>query len=275
MSGLSDLYQEILLEHNSKPRNFKALKDANQTSEGYNPLCGDQITLSLKVVDGVIDDVGFQGSGCAISRASASMMTQRIKGQSVEQAGHIFDAFHQMITEPEGEIDLDTLAVVRKADYRERRLQPLSVVRPRIVQELRGQRAFAALELEGASFVDQLQKGSILWSQELIDRGWQDQPLPLSEAEVDDPQMGVRSLIYAAPPPGQSGPVYGSGWIDDGKFIVYQLSAVIDGDPSAASVDARAQVQALIMRRDGEGLLASFQKGLRAAADVMIYPDQL
>ena len=100
------------------------------------------------------------------------------------------------------EVDLDTLAVVRKADYRERRLQPLSVVRPRIVEELRGQRAFDALELEGASFVDQLQKGSTWWSQELIDRGWQDQPLPLSEAEVDDPQVGsVRSLIYAAPPP--------------------------------------------------------------------------
>ncbi len=109
MSGLNDLYQEILLEHNSKPRNFKALEGANQTSEGYNPLCGDQITLALKVVDGVIDDVGFQGSGCAISRASASMMTQSIKGQSVEQAEHIFDAFHHMITEPEGEIDLETL----------------------------------------------------------------------------------------------------------------------------------------------------------------------
>ena len=109
MSGLNDLYQEILLEHNSKPRNFKTLEDANQTSEGYNPLCGDQITLSLKVVDGVIDDVGFQGSGCAISRASASMMTQSIKGQSLEQAEHIFDAFHHMITEPEGKFDLDLL----------------------------------------------------------------------------------------------------------------------------------------------------------------------
>jgi len=109
MSGLSDLYQEILLEHNSKPHNFKAVEDASQTSEGFNPLCGDQITLFLKVVDGVIDDVGFQGTGCAISRASASMMTQSIKGQSVEQAEHIFDAFHYMITEPEGEIDLDTL----------------------------------------------------------------------------------------------------------------------------------------------------------------------
>ena len=72
-------------------------------------MCGDQITLALKVVDGVIDDVGFQGSGCAISRASASMMTQSIKGQSVEHAEHIFDAFHNMIIEPEGEIDLDLL----------------------------------------------------------------------------------------------------------------------------------------------------------------------
>ena len=109
MSGLSDLYQEILLEHNSKPRNFRKVDEANQTSEGYNPLCGDQITLYLKVVDGVIDDVGFQGSGCAISRASASMMTQSIKGQSVERAQGIFDAFHHMITEPGSELDYDTL----------------------------------------------------------------------------------------------------------------------------------------------------------------------
>jgi nitrogen fixation NifU-like protein len=109
MSGLSDLYQEILLEHNSKPRNFRKVDEANQTSEGYNPLCGDQITLYLKVVNGVIDDVGFQGSGCAISRASASMMTQSIKGQSVERAQEIFDAFHHMITEPGCELDYDTL----------------------------------------------------------------------------------------------------------------------------------------------------------------------
>ena len=109
MSGLSDLYQEILLEHNSKPRNFKAVEDANRTSEGYNPLCGDQITLSIKIVEGVIDDVGFQGTGCAISRASASMMTQSIKGQSVEKAQEIFGAFHHMITEPGAELELDTL----------------------------------------------------------------------------------------------------------------------------------------------------------------------
>jgi len=109
MAGLSDLYQEILLEHNSKPRNFKKVVDASQTADGYSPLCGDQITLYLKVVDGVMDDVGFQGSGCAISRASASMMTQSINGQSLEKVQEIFEAFHYMITEPGGEIDLDTL----------------------------------------------------------------------------------------------------------------------------------------------------------------------
>ena len=109
MAGLSDLYQEILLEHNSKPRNFKKVEDANQTADGYNPLCGDQITLYLKVVDGVINDVGFQGTGCAISRASASMMTQSIKGQSLERAQEIFDAFHHMITEPGADLDYDTL----------------------------------------------------------------------------------------------------------------------------------------------------------------------
>ena len=109
MSGLSDLYQEILLEHNSKPRNFRKVEEANQSADGYNPLCGDQITLYLKVVDGVIDDVGFQGTGCAISRASASMMTQSIKGQSVERAKEIFDAFHYMVTQPGGALYSDTL----------------------------------------------------------------------------------------------------------------------------------------------------------------------
>ena len=109
MAGLSDLYQEILLEHNSKPHNFRKVEEANQIADGYNPLCGDQITLYLKVVNGLIDDVGFQGVGCAISRASASMMTQSIKGQSVEKAQEIFGAFHHMITEPGAELDLDTL----------------------------------------------------------------------------------------------------------------------------------------------------------------------
>ena len=109
MSGLSDLYQEILLEHNSKPRNFRKVEDASSTADGYNPLCGDQITLYLKVVDDTVEDVGFQGVGCAISRASASMMTQSIKGRSLDEAQGIFDAFHSMITHPGEEPDYDTL----------------------------------------------------------------------------------------------------------------------------------------------------------------------
>lgn len=109
MPGLNDLYQEILLDHNSKPRNFRKLEEANRSADGYNPLCGDQIQLYLKVEDDKIIDVAFQGTGCAISRASASMLTQSVKGQSVERAQEIFDAFHAMLTEPDAELDYDTL----------------------------------------------------------------------------------------------------------------------------------------------------------------------
>jgi nitrogen fixation NifU-like protein len=109
MSDLSDLYQVILLEHNSKPRNYRKVADANRTAEGYNPLCGDQITLYLKVEDGIITDVGFQGVGCAISRASASMMTQSVKGQTLAKATQVFDEFRRMLTEPGAELDYDEL----------------------------------------------------------------------------------------------------------------------------------------------------------------------
>lgn len=110
MSELNELYQEILLEHNSKPRNFKKLEDATQSAEGFNPLCGDQISLDLQIADDdTIADVGFQGVGCAISRASASMMTQIIKGKRKEEAQKIFDAFHQMMTDPDTDLDLETL----------------------------------------------------------------------------------------------------------------------------------------------------------------------
>ncbi|PKB80660.1 MAG: SUF system NifU family Fe-S cluster assembly protein [SAR202 cluster bacterium Io17-Chloro-G9] len=109
MSDLSELYQEILLEHNSKPRNFRKLEEATQSAEGYNPLCGDRITLYLSLEDGMIADVAFQGTGCAISRASASMLTQSIKGQSVTKAREIFQAFHQMLTEPDEALDYEVL----------------------------------------------------------------------------------------------------------------------------------------------------------------------
>ncbi len=109
MPGLSELYQEILLEHNSKPRNFRQLDQATQSAQGYNPLCGDDITVFLKVADGVISDVAFRGTGCAISRASASMMTESVRGQSVARAAEVFDAFHLMMTDPDAELDYDTL----------------------------------------------------------------------------------------------------------------------------------------------------------------------
>ena len=109
MSSLGDLYQEILLEHNNRPRNFRKLEDADRSADGYNPLCGDKVELFLKLDDEVISDVAFQGSGCAISRASASMLTQSIKGQSVEKAHEIFEAFHNMLTDPSAEVDYDLL----------------------------------------------------------------------------------------------------------------------------------------------------------------------
>ena len=82
MSDLSELYQEVILDHNKSPRNFRVLKDANRSAEGYNPLCGDQFTVYLKLEDGVIKEISFQGAGCAISKASASMMTASLKGEN-------------------------------------------------------------------------------------------------------------------------------------------------------------------------------------------------
>ena len=109
MSELEELYQEIIMEHNRKPRNFRALEDA-QSADGFNPFCGDQITLYLKIDDDVVTDVGFQGSGCAISRASASMMTESIKGKSQTDIRAIFDDFHHMITgDSDTELDSELL----------------------------------------------------------------------------------------------------------------------------------------------------------------------
>jgi nitrogen fixation protein NifU and related proteins len=102
MSELSDLYQEVILDHNRKPRNFRVIEPATASQEGYNPLCGDRLKLYLTVEDGTITDVAFQGSGCAISKASASLMTEAIKGKTVDQARALFDQFHHMITSPPG-----------------------------------------------------------------------------------------------------------------------------------------------------------------------------
>ena len=94
---LQDLYQEVILDHNRRPRNFRALQ-AGQKAEGFNPLCGDRITVYLNVDNGVIKEVAFQGSGCAISKASASLMTESVKGKTVAEAQSLFERFQQMIT---------------------------------------------------------------------------------------------------------------------------------------------------------------------------------
>jgi nitrogen fixation NifU-like protein len=102
MSELSDLYQEVILEHNKNPRNFREIENADKTAEGHNPLCGDQLKLYLAMENDTVKDVAFKGSGCAISKASASMMTQVVKGKTREEAEIIFDEFHRMVL---GEMD--------------------------------------------------------------------------------------------------------------------------------------------------------------------------
>lgn len=98
MSELDELYQEVILDHNKSPRNFRAMADANRKAEGYNPLCGDQVTVYVKYEDGIIKDISFQGSGCAISKASASMMTSALKGKTEAQAHELFESVHGMLT---------------------------------------------------------------------------------------------------------------------------------------------------------------------------------
>jgi nitrogen fixation NifU-like protein len=100
MSDLNDLYQEVILDHNRRPRNFHALEDASHTADGHNPLCGDRLRVYLKVEDGIVSDVSFEGGGCAISKASASMMTDAIKGRTVAEIDALFQRFHRMVTTP-------------------------------------------------------------------------------------------------------------------------------------------------------------------------------
>jgi nitrogen fixation NifU-like protein len=105
MADLSELYQQVILDHNKKPRNFRVLEQANRRQEGYNPLCGDQLTVYLQLDGDVIKDISFQGSGCAISKASASMMTATIKGKTKQEVEKLFDEFHRMV---KGELNPQT-----------------------------------------------------------------------------------------------------------------------------------------------------------------------
>lgn len=95
---LKELYQQVILDHNKSPRNFRSIENATQHAEGYNPLCGDHIDVFLLIEDGIIKDVSFKGEGCAISKASASLMTQLLKGKTREEAEILFEKFHNLVT---------------------------------------------------------------------------------------------------------------------------------------------------------------------------------
>lgn len=115
---LRELYQEVIFDHNRQPRNFHPMADADHVADGHNPLCGDQLTVYLKVADGVVQDVSFVGHGCAISTASASLMTEAVKGRPVEEVEALFRDFHALLTDvpPEGRDfgKLEVLAGVRE-----------------------------------------------------------------------------------------------------------------------------------------------------------------
>jgi nitrogen fixation NifU-like protein len=109
MFDLKDLYQEVIVDHNRSPRNFGKMEAPDRTLEGFNPLCGDRLTLYLKLQDRKIEDISFDGSGCAISVASASLMTDAMKGKSTEEAEEIFTNFHVLVTSGGEDADLDKL----------------------------------------------------------------------------------------------------------------------------------------------------------------------
>jgi nitrogen fixation NifU-like protein len=114
MSDLQDLYQEVILDHNRRPRNFKELPDPARRAEGFNPLCGDKLTVYLLLEGDIIRDLSFLGSGCAISKASASLMTEAVKGKTVAEAEALFERFHDMVTSDPGSpvADIGKLSVL-------------------------------------------------------------------------------------------------------------------------------------------------------------------
>jgi len=112
MSELRELYQEMILDHGKRPRNFRAQEDA-ESAEGHNPLCGDRMTVYVRSAEGKIEDVSFQGSGCAISTASASIMTEALRGKTVEEAQALFKQFHELVAAEGDDAEIGKLAVFK------------------------------------------------------------------------------------------------------------------------------------------------------------------
>lgn len=121
MYDLKDLYQEVIVDHNRSPRNFGKLEEASHVLEGYNPLCGDRLKLYVKLKDDKIENIAFDGSGCAISVASASLMTEALKGKKMSEAEGIFQSFHEMVTSNSAVMDYDKMgklvAIAGVRDY--------------------------------------------------------------------------------------------------------------------------------------------------------------
>ena len=116
MSAIRELYQQVILDHNRSPRNFRKMDDATRSVEGFNPLCGDHYTVYLKLADGIITDVSFEGAGCAISKASASVMSSIVKGKTIKEAEELFRMFHQMV-KGEGASDEEREALGKLAAF--------------------------------------------------------------------------------------------------------------------------------------------------------------
>ncbi len=115
MNDLRELYEELILDHNRNPRNYpRRPEGANHTAHGFNPLCGDEFHVHLKIADGVVQDVGFEGAGCAISTASASLMTEAVKGKSVDQANSLFVNVHRLLTDESEQDTSDPAALLGK-----------------------------------------------------------------------------------------------------------------------------------------------------------------
>ena len=126
MPDLRELYQQVILDHHKKPRNYHKLEKANRQADGFNPLCGDRISLYLEIEEGIIRDAGFVGTGCAISTASASMMTDSLKGKTVAEAEALFERFHKLLT-GNSDADLDTSGLGKLAVFSGVREYPVRI----------------------------------------------------------------------------------------------------------------------------------------------------
>ena len=155
MSDLSELYQEVILDHNKSPHNFRKLEDANRSADGYNPLCGDQVTVYVRLNGGVIEEISFQGMGCAISKASASMMTDALKGKTEAEAQALFDLVHKMFVgeqECQGENpDLKKLSLLSGVSQFPARVKCATLSWHTLVSALKGEKKIASTEEESGS----------------------------------------------------------------------------------------------------------------------------